>query len=64
MLPNCLCREVNFSYVGAWHELMMIMDEISACFRLASCEPRSANQNISAYGVMLFVSDTYLLCHF
>ena len=49
--------------LGAWHELMMIMDEISACFRLASCEPRSANQHISAYGVMLFVSVIYLFIH-
>ncbi|GLT54835.1 hypothetical protein SLA2020_279990 [Shorea laevis] len=31
------------------------------CFRLATCEPKSANQNISAYGVMLFAGLSFLL---
>ncbi|KAL5565751.1 hypothetical protein UlMin_028915 [Ulmus minor] len=32
-----------------------------ACFQLATCEPKSANQNISAYGVMLFAGLSFLL---
>lgn len=32
-----------------------------ACFRMATCEPRSANQNITAYGVMLFAGLSFLL---
>lgn len=41
------------------HVNITFMDELAECFRLATCEPKSANQNISAYGVMLFVSDLY-----
>jgi len=37
------------------------MDGLAECFRMATCEPKSANQNITAYGVMLFVSDLYFL---
>ncbi|TXG73822.1 hypothetical protein EZV62_002401 [Acer yangbiense] len=32
-----------------------------ACFRLASCESKSANQNITAYGIMLFVGLSILV---
>ncbi|XP_062172660.1 ABC transporter G family member 28 [Alnus glutinosa] len=31
------------------------------CFRMATCEPKSANQNITAYGVMLFAGLSFLL---
>ncbi|KAI4334364.1 hypothetical protein L6164_019065 [Bauhinia variegata] len=31
------------------------------CFKLASCEPKSANQNITAYGVMVFAALMFLL---
>nr|KYP37548.1 ABC transporter G family member 28 [Cajanus cajan] len=31
------------------------------CFRLASCEPESANQNITAYGVLVFAGLCFLL---
>ncbi|KAB1226487.1 ABC transporter G family member 28 [Morella rubra] len=36
-------------------------DELSGCFRLATCDPKSDNQNISAYGVMLFAGLSFLL---
>lgn len=29
---------------------------MAGCFKLTSCDHNSANQNIHAYGVMLFVS--------
>ncbi|POO01182.1 Phosphonate C-P lyase system [Trema orientale] len=32
-----------------------------ACFRMATCEPRSANQNITAYGVMIFAGLSFIL---
>ncbi|XP_065868026.1 ABC transporter G family member 28-like [Euphorbia lathyris] len=31
------------------------------CFRMASCEPNSSNQNISAYGILTFVGLSFLL---
>ncbi|XP_027348257.1 ABC transporter G family member 28-like [Abrus precatorius] len=31
------------------------------CFRLATCEPKSANQNITAYGVLVFAGLCFLL---
>ncbi|XP_040994897.1 ABC transporter G family member 28 [Juglans microcarpa x Juglans regia] len=31
------------------------------CFRMATCEPKSENQNITAYGVMLFAGLSFLL---
>ncbi|KAE9593184.1 putative sulfate-transporting ATPase [Lupinus albus] len=31
------------------------------CFRLASCEPKSANQNITAYGVLVFAGLCFML---
>ncbi|XP_022152877.1 ABC transporter G family member 28 isoform X2 [Momordica charantia] len=31
------------------------------CFRMATCTPKSANQNITAYGVMLFAGLSFLL---
>ncbi|CAK8576199.1 unnamed protein product [Lathyrus sativus] len=31
------------------------------CFRLASCEPKSANQNITAYGLLVFAGLCFLL---
>lgn len=34
---------------------------LAECFRMATCEPKSENQNISAYGVMLFVSGLYFI---
>ncbi|XP_010535617.1 PREDICTED: ABC transporter G family member 28 [Tarenaya hassleriana] len=34
------------------------------CFRLATCNPRSANQNITAYGIMLFAGLGFLLIIF
>lgn len=37
------------------------MDEHAECFRMATCEPKSENQNITAYGVMLFVSGLYFI---
>ncbi|KAF4352942.1 hypothetical protein G4B88_029110 [Cannabis sativa] len=32
-----------------------------ACFRMATCEPRSANQNITAYGVLIFAGLSFIL---
>lgn len=29
----------------------------TGCFKLATCKPKSDNQNITAYGVLVFVSD-------
>ncbi|OIW08542.1 hypothetical protein TanjilG_03218 [Lupinus angustifolius] len=31
------------------------------CFRLASCEPKSSNQNITAYGVLVFAGLCFML---
>ncbi|XP_061362484.1 ABC transporter G family member 28-like [Gastrolobium bilobum] len=31
------------------------------CFRLATCEPKSANQNITAYGVLVFAGLCFML---
>lgn len=36
--------------------LPIIWGQFAACFQFAKCEQRSANQNITAYGLMLFVS--------
>ncbi|KAK3042559.1 hypothetical protein RJ639_001553, partial [Escallonia herrerae] len=37
------------------------MDELAGCFRLATCEPRTANQNITAYGILFCVGLTLVL---
>ncbi|XP_022998839.1 ABC transporter G family member 28 [Cucurbita maxima] len=34
------------------------------CFQMATCTPKSANQNITAYGVMLFAGISFLLIIF
>ncbi|XP_015581018.1 ABC transporter G family member 28 isoform X1 [Ricinus communis] len=33
----------------------------AGCFRLATCEPKSANQNITAYGILIFAALGFLL---
>ncbi|KAK7262278.1 hypothetical protein RJT34_29844 [Clitoria ternatea] len=33
----------------------------SGCFKLATCEPKSSNQNITAYGVLVFAGLCFLL---
>ncbi|KAK3041012.1 hypothetical protein RJ639_026724 [Escallonia herrerae] len=37
------------------------MDELAGCFRLATCEPQTANQNITAYGILFCVGLTLVL---
>ncbi|CAK9170514.1 unnamed protein product [Ilex paraguariensis] len=37
-------------------------DEIRGCLWMATCEPQSANQNITAYGILIFVSGLVTLC--
>lgn len=36
------------------------MDDITGCFRMTTCDKNSANQNITAYGVLLFVSNLFI----
>lgn len=38
---------------------MNLFGEFAGCFRFAKCEPKSENQNITAYGLMFFVSELY-----
>ncbi|XP_021609985.1 ABC transporter G family member 28 isoform X2 [Manihot esculenta] len=33
----------------------------AGCFRLATCDPKSSNQNITAYGIMIFAGLSFLL---
>ncbi|XP_050214446.1 ABC transporter G family member 28 [Mercurialis annua] len=33
----------------------------AGCFKLAKCEPQSANQNITAYGILIFAGLSFLL---
>lgn len=39
-----------------WHEPIDIFFSFAGCFKLASCNSESTNQNIRAYGVILIVS--------
>lgn len=36
---------------------IIFVTTFAACFKLATCNPNTANQNIHAYGMMLIVSD-------
>lgn len=38
----------------------LTMDESSGCFKLATCDAQTENQNITAYGILVSVSS--LLC--
>lgn len=36
--------------------MRLILDKLTGCFSLATCEAQTANQNITAYGLLFFVS--------
>lgn len=36
--------------------MIMTLVELAECFRMATCKSQSENQNITAYGILLFVS--------
>ncbi|XP_028792017.1 ABC transporter G family member 28-like [Neltuma alba] len=47
------CTQGHYCRTGSTDE--------ESCFKLASCKPQSANQNITAYGVMVFAGLSFLL---
>ncbi|CAN0898909.1 ABC transporter G family member 28 [Linum grandiflorum] len=47
------CTKGHYCRTGSTHQ--------SGCFKLAKCVPKSTNQNISAYGILLFAGLVFLL---
>lgn len=50
------CLRFDYVYINHLESDDCNMDELAGCYQLATCEPQADNQNITAYGLIFFVS--------